>query len=253
MMKTTAKRVNTGYKYQYDVHQCMTSMNLSSITILPEETGGVDIPIRSHALNRTIGIEVKQKHTDTMGGTSLRFDLANGLSQKPLKDIIGFDSMYPIINARISDPIYRFVEKCNDYIDEYNLTSPSLKYSHIVGFPALIPVVVRKRLVKDGFQAKIQSKYIFNIDSHKSFYRTKGNSYIQIGNRGLFHLGENPLNLPVPELLGNISIEVRLLAAGTKGKPCAKVEIALKFKGLECASSPYTLNNSDHIKLLFGP
>jgi hypothetical protein len=229
----------------------MSGMNLSNMTLLPEETGGLDIPIHSHVLNRTIGIEIKQTHTDTMGGTSLKFHLTGGLSPVPLKHIDAFDSMYPTINARISDSLHKYLEKCIEYIDEYNLTSPSIKYQHVVGFPALIPVSVRRRLVKEGFQAKIQSKYSFNIDPFKAFYRGKKNSYIQIGNRGFYHLGENPLNLPVPELVGSISMELRLLAAGTNGKPYAKVEIALKFKGLECVASPYTLNDPAHIRQLF--
>ena len=93
--------------------------------------------------------------------------------------------------------------------------------------------------------------YNFDIESWKAFYREKGCSYIQIGDKGLFHLGENPLNLPVPEILGSICLELRLYAAGTNGKPCGKVEIAIKFKSLVCGKSPYTLDNKNHITELF--
>jgi hypothetical protein len=129
----------------------------------------------------------------------------------------------------------------------------TVQHPLITGFPTKIPVSVRKQLVKEGYQKKIQSFYTFLLDSWKQFYREKGSSYIQIGDKGFFHFGENPLNLPIPEITGTLSLEVRLYAAGTGGKPFARVEIALKFKDLKCEKSPYTLNDPQHIALLFKP
>jgi len=144
------------------------------------------------------------------------------------------------------------MKRANELIEEYNTTSTT-KYEMLTGFPTKIPVVVRKQLVKEGYQKKIQSFYVFDLASWKQFYRKKGSSYIQIGDRGFFHFGENPLNLPVPEITGNLSLEVRLGAAGTGGRPFARVEIRMLFKGLKCEKSPFTLNNTEHITRLFKP
>jgi len=44
------------------------------------------------------------------------------------------------------------------------------------------------------------------------FYKGKGNSYIQLKGKGLYHLGEDTLNLGVPQFdASNCNIQVRML------------------------------------------
>jgi len=246
------QRVNQGVRYEANLYNSFKAILSAALTVFPQAGGhGIDIPFLHPAWPNPLGIETKQKHTDTMGGTSIGF--SNGsLSEAPVKPIQYFETVFPTIRDRITRPIQQYLERANQLITEFNKTSPE-QYSLLTGFPMNIPVPVREQMVREGYQENIQSFYLFNINSLKAFYREKGNSYIQIGDRGLFHLGENPLNLPVPELLGSISLEVRLYAAGTNGKPHARVEITLKFKKLTCNPSPYTLDNPAHIAELFTP
>jgi hypothetical protein len=239
-----------GRLYETRLYNAFKATVPTAISVLPQAGGhGIDIPIVHPACPHPVGIEAKQKHTDTMAGTSLRFSNSI-LSEAPVKPVDAFDTVFPTIRDRITQPILDYMQRANELITEFNTTAP-VTYSLLTGFPAIIPVPVRRQMVAEGYQKKVQSTYDFNLEAWKSFYRKKGSSYIQIGDRGFFHLGENPLNLPIPELVGSISLEVRLYAAGTNGRPYARVEIALKFKRLNCNVSPYTLDKPAHILELF--
>lgn len=245
-------RINKGLLYEANLYATFKAAVSAFLTVFPQAGGhGIDIPFAHPACARPLGIEAKQRHTDTMAGTSLRFSDAT-LSSTPVKPVDAFDTVFPTIRDRITQPILDYMQRANQLMAEFNTTAP-VQYSMLTGFPAIIPVAVRRKMVAEGYQRKIQSTYDFNLEAWKAFYRKKGSSYIQIGDRGFFHLGENPLNLPIPELLGSICLEVRLLAAGTNGNPYARVEIALKFKRLTCNMSPYTLDNPAHIAELFTP
>jgi hypothetical protein len=239
-----------GRLYETQLHARFKETVAPCVTVFPQAGGhGIDLEFQHTKYPKPVGTEIKLNVTDTMGGSSLRFSEST-LSSVPVKPVPGFDAVFPAIQARITLALQDYVRRANELIVLHNTTSPE-KYAPITGFPAKIPVEVRKQCKKEGFQQRIQSMYDSTIDTWKAFYRAKGNSYIQIGGKGLFHLGENPLDLPVPEITGSISFEVRLYAAGTGGKPYARVEIALKFKKLTCEKSPYTLDNKEHIAELF--
>ena len=248
MVRTNA---NKGDLYEAKVYNSVKEITSSYMTVHTQGGGkNPDIPFTHPSHPHPLAIEVKRSSTDTMGGTSLRF--TDSLSPTPVKPVEGFETVFPSIKEKLTQPLTDYIKRANELITELN-TQTAGKHELITGFPAKIPVVVRKQLVKEGYQAKIQSFYTFLLDSWKQFYKEKGSSYIQIGDKGFFHFGENPLNLPIPEITGTLSLEVRLYAAGTGGKPFARVEIALKFKGLKCEKSPYTLNDPEHIALLFKP
>ena len=247
--------INKGVLYEKAIYTAFKQATAGYITVHP--TGGhqPDLPFTHPCHSAILAAEIKNSSRDTMGGTSLRF--TNTLSPIPVAPVEAFETVFPSIEERITVPLLRYIERANELITELNAGSSgysgSPQHDQITGFPAKIPVVVRRQLVNEGYQSKIQSFYTFNLDSWKQFYRTKGSSYLQIGDKGFFHFGENPLNLPIPEINGNLSLEVRLGAAGTGGKPFARVEIRMFFKGLTCDASPYTLDSVDHIKALFMP
>ena len=92
--------------------------------------------------------------------------------------------------------------------------------------------------------------------------------YIQIGGAGLFYMGKNPLNLPVPEFNGEIQVEVRIGYAGDSSgstskaftnKAGSKNIIEARRAELRCigrmltrSKSPYSLDNMNDVKKLFG-
>ncbi len=87
-------------------------------------------------------------------------------------------------------------------------------------------------------------------------YKDKGIHYMQIGGAGLFYLDQNPANLPVPKLDGEIEIELRagrsgssLNADGTRRvSGLLRAQARLKFKGW----SPITLDSQIGIEKIKG-
>jgi len=76
---------------------------------------------------------------------------------------------------------------------------------------------------------------------------------MQVGEQGLYYMGSNPLNLPVPELCGKASMYVRL---GSSGKTKIENEEArymilrAEAKLLISEQSPYTLEDENNAKEL---
>ena len=98
----------------------------------------------------------------------------------------------------------------------------------------------------------------FTMKEIGAIYATKGVHYIQIGNKGLYHMGQNPLNLPVPDISGQ---PVNFYFRPTYGNKNKAGEISqiyrilpqpVRGKGgtLDIATSSYTLNSQKSIAKL---
>jgi hypothetical protein len=90
------------------------------------------------------------------------------------------------------------------------------------------------------------------VDFISKHYAKKGIFYIQIGGAGLFYLAGNPANLPIPQLQGNIDIEIRSARSGAKMLASGvevvgggiRVQARLKTKG----QSPFTADDPGSLK-----
>ena len=100
--------------------------------------------------------------------------------------------------------------------------------------------------------AKVKRNTKFIIDH----YKDKGIHYMQIGGAGLFYLDQNPANLPVPKLDGQIEIELRAGRSGSslnadgirRVSGLLRAQARLKFKG----SSPISLDSQIGIEKIKG-
>jgi len=78
----------------------------------------------------------------------------------------------------------------------------------------------------------------------KKNYFDKGNNYIQIGTKGLYHLGEDICNFGVPEFNPkDIELRLRCKRRGSKGCIPNSLTLSAWVKNLE--ASPYSLDNKD--------
>jgi hypothetical protein len=119
-------------------------------------------------------------------------------------------------------------------------------------FPLSCPKNVWTEAKTEGLLKPINAKIRKHTDFIVDHYNKKGINYIQIGGAGLFYLGENPANLPIPKLEGEIDIELRAGRSGSKVNAQGVAMVGgglraqgrLKFKG----SSPYTLDDPESIK-----
>lgn len=87
---------------------------------------------------------------------------------------------------------------------------------------------------------------ILNTKFISEIYKYKGNSYIQIKNYGLYHLGVDICNLGVPEFKPEtIRIRIRCKRRGKKGCIPSSITVSAYAKGLK--KSDFSLDNLDKI------
>jgi len=108
----------------------------------------------------------------------------------------------------------------------------------------------------EGLQKAITQKAEFDISPVKEIYENKipPTSYIQLKGNGLFFMGKNPLNLPIPELTGNVDLSMRVMADNSIGKdgvPMTTVNLRILPSNLRnITKSNYTLDSTSSVSSL---
>ena len=74
-----------------------------------------------------------------------------------------------------------------------------------------------------------------------------------MGNHGLFYLENNPANLPIPKLSGNVQLELKWKTGGLKKDReiptrTASLEIIARFKDIN--SSPFSMDDVESINTM---
>ena len=181
-------------------------------------------------------VEVKKDAGAQMGGTSVRY----------------IDGEFEVASDAVEqDTVEMIVEALEPKREAIN------SFLHFVGasqFPATCLKDVWGAARVAGLLKPINAKIRKNTDFIANHYKKKGIHYIQIGGAGLFYLSENPANLPVPKLDGQIDIELRAGRSGSRlnldGQSVVsgllRAQGRLKFTG----ESPYTLDNPESVKEL---
>jgi hypothetical protein len=189
-------------------------------------------------------VEIKLNKNAQMGGSSVRYNKAGGINLvKQLEE----DTESLLIKAVKSKS-----KELNSLLDYLAQQDPNQVNARAIKFPMTC--------TRDAWDSAAQAKKLVNaivpltanfIAKH---YAKKGIYYIQIGGAGLFFLSENPANLPVPKLQGNVNVEIRSARSGTKQLASGlkvvsggiRVQGRLKTKN----QSPYTLDDPKSIKLM---
>lgn len=246
-------KINTGIQYEHKVYGAISSVNSfnSAINVIgPAPTGGFnayDTDMKVVLNDTPFDLEIKGTATAQMGGTSFQYDIVskNFTSVKPIpkEDEILITESISEIKPNI-DKFIEFIQQCE----------PVAYHSKNDGFPMSVTKNAWSIAQQSELMKPINAKISTNIDFVHSHYAAKGVNYIQIGGSGLFYLKENPLDLPVPQLDGNINVEVRLGRGGSKERLVEgethkvagagiRIQGRLKFKG----HSPYTLDCPESI------
>ena len=181
-------------------------------------------------------VEVKKDAGAQMGGTSVRY--VNG-EFEVISNAVEEDTVEMIIEA---------LKPRREAIDSL---------LHFVGgdqFPISCSKEAWTTAKVAGLLKPINTKIRKDTDFIANHYKKKGIHYIQVGGAGLFYLSENPANLPVPKLDGQIDIELRAGRSGSRlnleGEKIVsgglRAQGRLKFSG----ESPYTLDDPESVKAL---
>ena len=158
---------------------------------------------------KAFNIEVKLSADDQMGGGSFNYDYKTK-KFKPAKPIDPGD-LELLQAAAISK-----TKALDAYIEAARKLHPTQYHKSIDGIPIKVAKSARDQLKDAGLLKQINTKVITDTSFIEKHYNKKGVYYIQIGGRGLFYMGKNIYNLPVPRLQGEIQIEVRLGYSGSK-------------------------------------
>ena len=178
-------------------------------------------------------IEVKKDAQAQMGGTSLKFD-----------------SDFEVVGKGVKVETVGAI--CAAMDGKREAIKSLLVFIGADSFPASCEKKVWDAARDEGLLVPVNTVVQQDAEFICEHYRKKGINYIQIGGAGLFHMGENPANLPIPKLEGAINLEVRAGRSGSrKGKDGIervsgglRVQGRLQFDG----KSNYTLESVESIK-----
>jgi len=206
--------------------------------------------------NIPFNIEVKKSAIDQMGGFSIKYNQKTGEFSFP-EHIEDEDKLV------LLELVKSKTTQLNDYIDRANELSDDSTSVKIASLPFKSTIDVRDQLKREGLLKNINTVQRYHTKFIEKLYNNKDVYYIQIGGRdtktnkgsGLFFLGTNPLNLPIPELDGELNIEMRIKWSGVKKSDpsiyrTAQLFVIGRFSSFQ-TSSLYSLDNPDSIKAMF--
>lgn len=209
-----------------------------------------DADLRLTVENQPVAIELKKSGAQ-MGETSFRFDPWTGF--EPVDDALDSD----FIELIEENALYPLRESLLDLLTFFQKCGPGDFHAEVMKIPFRVTKAAWLAAKAAGFLTPINKIVPFNTKLINDHYNNKGDGcfYIQIEDRGLFYMGQNPLNLPIPPLEGTINAEIRLKRAGSKinksiGEKVASATLIAAGR-LTCnLKSPYSLEKeADFIKL----
>ena len=193
-------QMNKGFIYENKILGLMKEHNLVSEDFINQETAGCDntkpdmvISIRGKDIN----IEVKKDIRSQAGGTSIRYNNGEFEFVKPIEGIS-------------EDHVFEKLKEKEIFIKEF-LDFHNAKQ---------IPFTTTKKMWKESVDLGLLKKTNISLNCDMSFienhYTNKNTFYIQIGKKGFYFMKEDIVNLGLPKLKGEMSLELRLTRGGSK-------------------------------------
>lgn len=234
-----------GFAYENVVLEAIKSAGIKGVV---QSTAGSNpnLPDADFKIeNKIYNLEIKLDDKAQMGGSSITYDMDNkkfGLVADDIDPEIK-EALFNTIQTKEKDLI-----KLIEFIthEERNLVVPQK-------FPLVCS--------KDTWERAQQNNLLVNIkipcpiDFLEQHLLKKNVHYIQIGGKGLFHLGRNPAQLPIERLQGNFTVEIRTGRSGSKPHPkgFSMVTGAIRVQGrldILNVASHYTLDTWQSIQKL---
>lgn len=249
-------RGDGGLKYEKDVYESMVRAGVEGLDVgdIPgagfsnQGAGDIEATFKGKEFN----IEIKMTDREQMGGFSFAYDMKTG-EYTPSKEIDEGDM--ELIAAALDSK----KEDIHNYILRAHEIEPVEHHSKINGLPLTVSKEAREILKREGYHKALNDKVRLYHTFIARHYNSKGVYYINMGGAGLFYMGRNPLALDVPELRGEINVEIRLGFSGSKryfdtaeGRIDAR-SASLRVQGrlLARGRSKYNLDNPEDVRKLF--
>ena len=202
-------------------------------------------------------IEAKSHSGVSMGNASFQYCLQKRMFRQSAGTSLR-DSDLELLKLALLD--------ARDAIDEYLEAAirshPQVCHRKISGFPIKLAKAAREDLYNRGLQTLVNRCVQSNPHYIANHYNNRGVYYINIGGSGLFFMGKNPLNLPIPELNGQVLLRLRVgYSGGGKSPPVFRETNPptearhglLRVSGWLNAhnNSPFCLDKVEDIKAMF--
>jgi hypothetical protein len=232
-----------GFEYEKQVISCLKAAQINGNISEPagSSSHGADADFK---INGQHNLEIKLNSNAQMGGTSVDITDEYG----------GYSIHEPVNDDALEKAILESV-KCNWTDIQYLLGFISgIEGTDVRKFP----LRCKKSTWTEAARRKllINDKIPFDTSFICKHYARKNTNYIQIGGAGLFYMQENPADLPIPKLQGQIIIEMRTGRSGSKllasGERVVGAGLRLQGRLKTDNKSPYTLDSVESINDLLG-
>jgi hypothetical protein len=245
--------INAGLSYEnqvrYAVRQAARSIPHLSVSSIGGKTQASVPDLTLILPNGRFPVEIKLNGRAQMGNP-MNVLYKNGEFDVRHDDTVdaGVEEMVLEALAKKKRDFDRFLDFVSSVKPAYNLQADS------------IPVTCSKKAwdlaVTRGLVRGLNSRVRTSSDVISRWYQKKGVHYIQIGDQGLFHMGRNPLRLPVPDLRGDVDMEIRLAHHGAKPNKLVGSRVT---GDLRCIArliarekSEFSIDNQNDVVSLFG-
>jgi hypothetical protein len=251
--------VNAGIVYENHVKNILSNtivtQGLHRVQLLDDGGNGNfnshDTDLKLSVAGLPIDIEIKGKGAQ-MGETSFRYHPDTGF--EPAKDHLD-QGFVELVRTNALIPIRSHIDELLKFFRSYD---PEPFHESVKEIPFRVTRSAWISARKEGLLIPIAKIFPFSASLITDHYNNKcgGVFYIQIERKGLFYMGKNPLNLPIPPLEGNINVEVRLKRSGSVvaksiGQKVASATLIVVGRLKNDAVSPISLDSPEKITQLF--
>lgn len=234
------------------VEPVIPNFNMVREAVRGFDNTGADLNLKVD--KQKVAFEIKKNTNAQMGGGTFKFDSNHsrfyfvGNDGTEGIDIPTAEMIQDVLGTK-SREVAAFINFLQNY-------PPKDYHQRIKGLPVTCTKEAWMAAVDKGLLRNLNTNIPFSTKFIADHYAKKNVNYIQIGGAGLFYLKNNPINLPIPQLNGNINIELRLGA--NQGKENKSMGIWVVTGGIRAQArlktkniSPYSLDNPDDVKFLF--
>ncbi len=205
--------LNNGVKYEKIIRRAIKELKLKDISVDLSQGGfgsGVDLVLSIKG--KDINIELKLNKNAQFGSFSIRKKDGKYVYTEGIN---GLKEKLPDLDTKIQEELNskEYQENFKAFIDEAlknggkldevtgKLTGPEQMFKHLVKEKFLEELNIN--IKEDSKGKKLDEKIINLIYNNKDVYN------IEIGGKGLYYLGENKDNLPIPKLESDTSLMIR--------------------------------------------
>lgn len=252
------KKQNAGILYENKVKSVVksTARGIKQFSLSAVEGGGNKNDVADLYINvnrQRFGVEIKLDSRAPLGqAAKVKFD-GNSFSIAKSGDF----SVDDALGRGILEQLNTKRGAAKDFINFVKTYPPKEYHSKVGGFPIMCIIDAWEAAKEGGLLKKLNASMKAPLTVVYDYYDAKNCQYIQIGKgAGLFYLKSNPLNLPIPQLQGQVNIEMRLKSAGGKARVGLGITVCT---GSISASprlatrnvSPFSLDNKEDLIKLF--